>query len=190
MKPVLHIVICSTRPGRVGPTIAQWAQQAALSNGKFEPQLVDLASFNLPVFDEPEHPRLQKYQHAHTKAWSASVNAADAFVLVLPEYNFGPPSALLNAMNYLVREWHYKPAAFVSYGGMSGGLRAVQVTKQLLTTLKVMPMLEAVAIPNVGQQLDAQKAFVPNDLHTSAANAMFDELHRWTQAMKPLRAPA
>lgn len=101
--------------------------------------------------------RLQKYQHAHTKAWCASVDAADAFVLVLPEYNFGPPSALLNAMNYLVREWQYKPAAFVSYGGMSGGLRAVQVTKQLLTTLKVMPMLEAVAIPNVGQPLDAEK---------------------------------
>ncbi|HNZ90195.1 MAG TPA: NAD(P)H-dependent oxidoreductase [Acidovorax sp.] len=190
MKPVLHIIICSTRPSRVGPAIAQWTQQAALSNDQFDAQVVDLASFNLPVFDEPEHPRLQKYQHAHTKAWSASVQAADAFVFVLPEYNFGPPSALLNAMNYLVREWQYKPAAFVSYGGMSGGLRAVQVTKQLLTTLKIMPMLEAVAIPNVGQHLDAQKTFVPNDLHTSSATAMFDELYRWTQAMKPLRAPA
>ena len=190
MKPTLHIVICSTRPGRVGPAVAQWTQEVALANGQFDAQVVDLASFHLPVFDEPEHPRLQKYQHAHTKAWSASVHAADAFVFVLPEYNFGPPSALLNAMNYLVREWHYKPAAFVSYGGMSGGLRAVQVTKQLLTTLKVMPMLEAVAIPNVGQHLDAQKTFVPNDLHTSSATAMFDELYRWTQAMKPLRAPA
>ncbi|MDO8458728.1 MAG: NAD(P)H-dependent oxidoreductase [Burkholderiaceae bacterium] len=190
MKPILHILICSTRPGRVGPAVAQWAQQAALDNDKFDSKLVDLADFNLPVFDEPEHPRLQKYQHAHTKAWSASVNAADAFVLVLPEYNFGPPSALLNAMNYLVREWQYKPAAFVSYGGMSGGLRAVQVTKQLLTTLKVMPMLEAVAIPNVGQHLDADKAFAPNDFHASSADVMFDELYRWTQAMKPLRAPS
>jgi NAD(P)H-dependent FMN reductase len=190
MKPILHIVICSTRPGRVGPAIGRWAQHVALGNDKFDPQLVDLASFNLPVFDEPEHPRLQKYQHAHTKAWSASVNAADAFVLVLPEYNFGPPSALLNAMNYLVREWQYKPAAFVSYGGMSGGLRAVQVTKQLLTTLKVMPMLEAVAIPNVSQHLNAEKAFTSNDFHTSSAGIMFDELYRWTQAMKPMRSPS
>lgn len=189
MKPILHIIVCSTRPGRVGPAIAQWAQQAALANAQFDAQVVDLASFHLPVFDEPEHPRLQKYQHAHTKAWSASVSAADAFVFVLPEYNYGPPSALLNAMNYLVREWQYKPAAFVSYGGISGGLRAVQVTKQLLTTLKVMPMLEAVAIPNVGQHLDAQKAFVPNDAHATSADAMFVELYRWTQAMKPLRAP-
>ncbi|MGH6625904.1 MAG: NADPH-dependent FMN reductase [Burkholderiaceae bacterium] len=188
MKPNLHIVVCSTRPGRIGPTIAQWTQQAALANDKFTPQVVDLAAFKLPVFDEPEHPRLQKYHHAHTQAWSASVHSADAFVFVLPEYNFGPPSALLNAMNYLVREWQYKPAAFVSYGGISGGLRAAQVTKQLLTTLKVMPMLEAVAIPNVTQHLDAEKAFVPNDFHTSSASTMFDELYRWTMALTPLRA--
>lgn len=188
MKPTLDIIICSTRPGRVGPAIARWTEQAALAHGKFTPRLVDLASFDLPVFNEPEHPRLQKYQHAHTMAWSASVNAADAFVFVLPEYNFGPPSALLNAMHYLVREWQYKPAAFVSYGGISGGLRAVQVTKQLLTTLKVMPMLEAVVIPNVAQHLDAEKAFEPNDLHTGSATTMLDELHRWAVALKPLRA--
>ena len=108
---------------------------------------------------------------------------------ILVPTDFGPPSALLNAMNYLVREWHYKPAAFVSYGGMSGGVRAVQVTKQLLTTLKVMPMLEAVAIPNVGQHLDAEKNFSPNDFLASSADAMFDELYRWAKAMKPMRQP-
>ncbi len=190
MKPTLNIIVCSTRPGRVGPAVADWIHQVARENEKFEPHLVDLASFALPVFDEPEHPRLQKYQHAHTKAWSASVNAADAFVFVMPEYNFGPPSALLNAMNYLVREWQCKPAAFVSYGGMSGGIRAVQVTKQLLTTLKVMPMLEAVAIPNVAQHLTPEKSFVPNELHSSSASVMLDELHRWSQAMKPLQSAA
>jgi len=187
MKPQLHIIVCSTRPGRVGPSVARWAEQAALANGKFTPQLVDLAAFKLPVFDEPEHPRLQKYHHAHTKAWSASVHAADAFVFVLPEYNFAPPASLVNAMNYLVREWQYKPAAFVSYGGVSGGLRAVQLTKQMLTTLKVVPMLEAVAIPNVAQHLDAGQAFVPTEAHASAAGLMFDELYRWAVAIKPLR---
>jgi NAD(P)H-dependent FMN reductase len=187
MKPRLHILVCSTRPGRVGPAVAAWAQQAAREHGGFEPHLVDLAEFRLPVFDEPGHPRLQKYQHAHTAAWSASVQAADAFAFVLPEYNFGPPGSLINAMNYLVSEWHYKPAAFVSYGGMSGGIRAVQVTKQLLTTLKVMPMLEAVAIPNVATYLDSEKVFHPNELHTTSAKAMFDELQRWTRAMATLR---
>lgn len=190
MKPILDIIVCSTRPGRVGPAVAHWALDTALAHGQFEPRLVDLASFQLPVFDEPEHPRLQQYQHAHTKAWSASVNAADAFVFVLPEYNFGPPSALVNAFNYLAREWHYKPAGFVSYGGISGGLRAVQMTKQMLSTLKVVPMLEAVVIPNVAQQLNADKAFVPTEFHATSSKVMLDELYRWTQALKTLRAPA
>src|SRR3546814_1428758 len=82
------------------------------------------------------HPRLGKYQHEHTRRWSESVAAADAFALVTPEYNFGPTPALLNALNYVYTEWNYKPAAFVSYGGVSGGIRAVQLTKPVLCTLK------------------------------------------------------
>ncbi|UUZ62241.1 NAD(P)H-dependent oxidoreductase [Polaromonas sp. P1-6] len=124
MKPKLHTLICSTRPGRVGPAIARWAHETATTHGKFDTRLVDLASFNLPVYDEPAHPRLQTYSHAHTREWSSSVSEADAFLFVMPEYNYGPPPALLNAMTYLVREWQYKAMAFVSYGGMSGGIRA------------------------------------------------------------------
>jgi len=187
-RPILHTLICSTRPGRVGPAVAEWAHAAARDHGGFDARLVDLASFGLPVFDEPEHPRLGRYQHAHTRAWSASVSEADAFVFVLPEYNFAPPGALANALNYLVREWHYKAVGFVSYGGMSGGIRAVQATKGLLGTLKVVPMLEAVAITNVGQQLQAEGGLGANPAHAQAATAMLDELLRWTVALQGLRA--
>ena len=188
MKPRLHILICSTRPGRVGPAVARWALAAAAQHGKFDSVLVDLATFNLPVFDEPEHPRLQNYHHEHTQAWSACVENADAFVFVMPEYNYGPPPSLLNAMNYLVREWQYKAVAFVSYGGMSGGIRAVQVTKQLATTYKMAPLLEAVAIPNVAQHLAGDR-FMALEIHTQSADAMLDELHRWTHALSALRRP-
>ena len=75
------------------------------------------------------HPRLQEYQHAHTKRWAESVNSADAFAFVTPEYNYGPSPALVNALNYVYVEWNYKPGGFVSYGGVSGGLRAVQAVK-------------------------------------------------------------
>jgi NAD(P)H-dependent FMN reductase len=187
MKPRLHTLICSTRPGRVGPAVAQWAHETAQAHGGFDARLVDLASFELPVYDEPEHPRFARYQHAHTQAWSASVAEADAFLFVMPEYNFGPPGALLNAMNYLVREWQYKAVAFVSYGGISGGIRAVQATKPLLTTLKVMPMLEAVAVMNVAQHLK-DHAFVPAEVHQASATATLDELLRWTGALRTLRA--
>ncbi len=188
VRPRLHTLICSTRPGRVGPAIARWAHETATVHGKFDTRLVDLANFNLPVYDEPTHPRLQTYAHAHTREWSTSVKAADAFLFVMPEYNYGPPPSLLNAMTYLVREWQYKPMAFVSYGGMSGGVRAVQVTKQLLTTFKMVPLLEAVAIPNVTQHLSGDH-FTPNEIISQSATSMLDELHKWTSALLALSRP-
>ena len=75
-RPILHTLVCSTRPSRAGLPVARWAQDFAQEHGKFDSTLVDLAAFGLPVFDEPEHPRFGRYQHAHTKAWSASVQAA------------------------------------------------------------------------------------------------------------------
>jgi NAD(P)H-dependent FMN reductase len=190
LAPRLHTIICSTRPGRVGPSVAAWFQGVAARHGKFEAVPVDLADFNLPVYDEPHHPRLKRYEHEHTKAWSASVDAADAFVFVTPEYNFGPPPSLLNALNYVYSEWNYKPAAFVSYGGVSGGMRAVQTEKLTLTTLKMVPILESVLIPMVQQHLDADGAFKANEIHETSAKVMLDELFRWAEALKPLRRPA
>lgn len=182
----LHTIVASTRPGRIGPTVGRWFHERAAAHGAFDAHLVDLADFALPVYDEPHHPRMRKYEHAHTRQWSESVAAADAYVLVTPEYNFGPTPALLNALNYVYSEWNYKPAAFVSYGGVSGGIRAVQMTKQVLTTLKVMPILEAVVIPFVHQQIK-DGAFAPNDIQVTAVKEVLDELHRWAGALKPLR---
>ena len=183
----LHIVIVSTRPGRQGPAIGKWFHGFAAQHGKFEAELIDLADFHLPVFDEPNHPRLKQYVHDHTKAWSASVSAADAFVFVTPEYNYGPPPSFVNALNYLSQEWRYKPAAFVSYGGVSGGTRAAQMEKLLLTTLKMVPMTEQVTLPFFNQFINDEGVFTANETHEKSAGEMLDELHRWTEALKPLR---
>jgi NAD(P)H-dependent FMN reductase len=183
----LQTIICSTRPGRVGPIVATWFHERAREHGLFEAALIDLAAFNLPIFDEPHHPRLQKYEKEHTKAWSASVGAADAFVFVTPEYNNAPPPSLVNALDYLNREWQYKPAGFVSYGGVSGGLRAVQAVKPIMTVLKMMPIPEAVAIPSVSQQIRDGR-FVSNDLIDASVTPLLNELHRWADALKTLRA--
>lgn len=183
----LHTITISTRPGRVGPIFAEWFNGIAKEHGKFDARLVDLADFELPVFDEPRHPRMQEYAHAHTKAWSESVDAADAFVFVTPEHNYGLPASFVNAVSYLAREWNYKPAGFVSYGGISGGLRAVQMEKPILTTLKIMPIPEAVAIPGFAQYLDENRNFNPTELMTDGAKVMLDELHRWAEALRPLR---
>jgi NAD(P)H-dependent FMN reductase len=144
----------------------------------------------LPLIDEPRHPRLRDYEHEHTRRWSAIVDASDAFVFVTPEYNFSAPPALLNALDYLFHEWAYKPAGFVSYGGISGGMRAVQMTKLLLTSLKIVPLPEAVSIVFFQQLMAPTGAFLGSEPLEKAATTMLGELHRWSGALKSLREPA
>jgi NAD(P)H-dependent FMN reductase len=186
MAPRLHTVITSTRPGRIGPLVGQWFQDFAKKHGNFDPHLVDLADFKLPLYDEPHHPMRREYQHEHTKAWSQSVNAADALVFVMPEYNYSPPPSFANALDYVFWEWQYKPVAFVTYGGVSGGLRAAQPARLQASTLKMMPIPEGVALPNVLAQLKDGK-FEANELNTQGAAATLNELHKWAEALAPLR---
>jgi len=186
MTPRLHVIVASTRPGRVGLPVAKWFHEAAVQHGSFDAHLVDLMDFALPVYDEPNHPKLRKYVHEHTRRWSASVDAADAYVFVTPEYNYGACPSLVNALDYVYTEWNYKACAFVSYGGISGGIRAVQMTKQIVTTQKMMPIFEAVVIPMVAQQL-RDGVFSPNDLQRQASGELLTELSRWALALKPLR---
>ncbi len=173
----LHIISVSTREGRVGPAASAWFLEVARNHGKFNVEFVDLAEINLPVFDEPIHPRLRQYQHDHTKAWSAVVARADAFIFVTPEYNYSTPAPLVNALDYLVQEWNYKPVGFVSYGGQSGGMRGVQMTKQIVTALKMMPMAEAVAIPFFTQHIDGETGvFNATESQEKAAEVLLNEL--------------
>ncbi len=184
----LQVVIVSTRPGRVGPTIANWFYEHARAGGQFEVELIDLAEVNLPMFNESRHPRLQQYEHEHTKAWSKSVQKADAFVFVTPEYNHSTPPSLLNALDYLLVEWAYKPAGFVSYGGVSAGTRSVTMTKIPVSSLKMMPMVEAVNIPFFTKFIDKDTGvFQADDVQKKAADIMLNELLRWATALKPLR---
>lgn len=184
----LHTIICSTRPGRVGPAVARWFHGFAQQHGKFDAELIDLADFKLPVYDEPVHPRMQQYQHEHTKRWSASVAAADAFVFVTPEYNYMPSPAFTNAIDFVYKEWNYKPCGFVSYGGVSGGLRAAQMQRLHVTTVKMMPMMEGVTVPMVASHIDDAGAFGSNELIDASAQTLLDELARWASALKPMRS--
>src|SRR5580658_3918379 len=95
----LSIIIASTRPGRKGPAIASWFAEIAKQQVDFNVEVLDLAKINLPLFDEPGHPRFQKYEHQHTKDWSEKIGRADAIVIVLPEYNFSYPATIKNAID-------------------------------------------------------------------------------------------
>ncbi|MBS0249294.1 MAG: NAD(P)H-dependent oxidoreductase [Proteobacteria bacterium] len=182
----LNIIVGSTRPGRIGLPIAKWFTEAVSKDARYEPTLVDLADINLPIFDEPKHPLMQDYQHEHTKKWSAINAAADAFVFVTPEYDYFPPASLINAITYLSKEWNYKAAGLVSYGGVSGGLRSAQVLKLMLTAVKMMPLPEGVPIPFGGKQIE-QGVFKSNELIDLSVKNMLDELAKWSGALASLR---
>jgi NAD(P)H-dependent FMN reductase len=184
--PKLSVVVCSTREGRAGLPIARWFFEAVQKHQKFAGDFVDLKEVNLPMMDEPNHPRLQKYTKPYTREWSSRVNQSDAFVFVTPEYNYGASPALLNALDYLYVEWNYKPAAFVSYGGLSGGTRAVQMTKMVLAALKMAPIVEAVNVPFFQKQLH-DGVFKADEAQDKSAHGLLDELLRWSEALKTLR---
>jgi len=184
--PRLGVVLTSMREGRVCEPVATWFLGSAQAHGGFEVEKVDLKAVGLPLLSEPNHPRLKKYTQETTRAWSAMVAALDAFVFVTPEYNFSAPPALVNALDHLYGEWTYKAAGLVTYGGVSGGLRSAQMTKLLLTSFKIVPLVEQVTIPFVAQQL-GDGIFKPNENQDKAAKVMLDELVRWTAALATLR---
>ena len=185
--PKLMIVIASTRPGRVGLPVARWFTKRATEHGAFEIQAVDLAELELPFLDEPHHPRLRRYTKDHTHQWSEMVDGADAFVFVTSEYNHGYPASLKNAIDYLNHEWKDKPVGFVSYGGVSAGTRAVQQLKQVVTAVKLYPIVEAVNIPFVAQFLDDEGVVQANEVMEQAAVTMLDELVLVERVLRGLR---
>lgn len=188
-QPVLQVIIGATRPGRLGPTIARWFTDIAQSHGGFDVELVDLAEVGLPLLDEPENPaRGGAYYHDHSKTWSATVQRADSFVFVVPEYNNSFNAATKNAIDYLYHEWRDKAVGIVSYGGNVGaGTRAAQALKHVFLAVKAMPVHEAVNIPFVYSMLDERGHFRGNDTLDRAAGTMLDELARRDLAGRILR---
>lgn len=186
-KPKLSVIAVSTRPGRAGFPLATWLTEHAQAHAGFEVELVDLRDVNLPLFDEPRHPRLRQYEHEHTKRWSAKVEASDAFVFVTPEYDHGAPPSLINALVYLAQEWAHKPVGFVSYGGPAGGIRAVQMVKPMLSALKMVVMLESVMAPLFMHSIDEQGVFKASEFQDTSAKAMLDALLKWSRALAPMR---
>jgi len=192
-KPRLHIITGSTRPGRVGPLVAQWFTDQARAADAFDIELVDLAEVALPLLDEPNQPGEQKYVHEHTKKWSATISRADAVVFVIPEYNSSMNAATKNALDYLYVEWHYKPLGIVSYGGISGGLRAAQAIKQVGAALKMIVMPDTVMIPRVSSLLvestspAAGRTLAATPAMDRSAVTLLDELLKLTLATASLR---
>lgn len=188
MKAKLKIIIASVREGRRGPIVADWFIQKAKKDNRFEVEVLDLKSIDLPMMNEPEHPRKQNYQFDYTRKWSEKIQNGDAYVFVTPEYNYGGPPSLKNAMDYLSVEWQRKVVGFVSYGGASAGTRSIEQLKMTVTALEMMPLPQAVNIPFFNEFINDQDEFIPNDKLNSAAESLFTNLYEWADALRDLRS--
>jgi NAD(P)H-dependent FMN reductase len=183
----VKLITASTRPGRKGPAVAAWMHGEMLKHSELLVESLDLAEINLPFLDEAEHPRFKKYEKEHTKSWSKTIDGADAYIIVTPEYNYGFPAPLKNALDFLYHEWSYKPVAFVSYGGLAGGTRSVQMLKQVVTAMKMMPIVESVNIPAFTKHIDEKGVFKGDERLDKGAHEMILELLKWTKALKGMR---
>ncbi|NND73504.1 MAG: NAD(P)H-dependent oxidoreductase [Ilumatobacter sp.] len=186
--PHVLIVVSSTRPGRNGPAIARWVETELAARTDVRATIADLAEIGLPLLDEPNHPSDRNYVHDHTRRWSRMVASADAFVFALPEYNRSMPGSLMNALDFLYWEWQRKPAGFVSYsGGAFGGVRSVEMTKQVLSTLGMFPLPEMVNVPHIDEHM-RDGDFIAPERAAAALSSMTDTLLAYAAATRQLRA--
>ncbi|AUG78520.1 NADPH-dependent FMN reductase [Kitasatospora sp. MMS16-BH015] len=179
----LAIIIGSTRPGRFAPTIARWAAEQADHYG-FELDLIDLAETGLP--HELGDPSAEG--RAAVAALSTRLHRADAFLVLTPEYNHSFPAPLKQAIDSFRPEWAAKPVAFVSYGGISGGLRAVEQLRLVFAELHATTIRNTVSFQNAGARFDADGRPVDAADTNLAMKEMLHQLDWWAQALRTARA--
>ncbi|MGK5552558.1 NADPH-dependent FMN reductase [Actinomadura kijaniata] len=174
------IIIGSTRRGRFGPTVADWFTRVARAHGGLEVDVVDLAEAGLPeVLDDTGD--------AAVRALASRLADADAFVVVTPEYNRGYPAPLKTAIDWFVDEWKAKPVAFVSYGGVSGGLRAVEQLRQVFTELHATTVRDTVSFHTCWNRFDDAGEPVDRAGTEAAAKSLLDQLVWWGRALRDAR---
>lgn len=169
------IIVGSVRPVRAGLAVAHWVRSVVDADERFEVDWVDLKELGLPFMDEPSHPAKASYVQEHTLAWSERVAAADAFILVSPEYNHSFSPALKNALDYLSQEWWRKPYLIVCYGGVSAGTRGADALTLSTTNLGLVRTVPSVEIGMVGTRI-TDGVFAPTERDATRLQLGLDEL--------------
>ncbi len=183
----LKILSGSNRPGRFNPQVVDFVRTVAEGVPSVAVKVLDVAEINLPFLDEAKPPMMRDYAHEHTKAWSATIDEADAFIMVTPEYNHSFSPVLKNAIDYLFKEWNYKPVSFVSYGSLAGGARAVEHLRGVAAELKLYDLREQILLPNYWEHQDAAGKYQFTERHRENVTEMVRQLAFWGETMKTAR---
>ena len=144
------LIVGSTRQGRFADVVVKWVLEGVAKRDDLELTVLDLREFPLPFFNEPIPPSANEgvFTDPAAAAWAKRIGALHAFIAIAPEYNHGPTAVLKNAFDSALREWHRKPIAFVSYGGV-GGARAIEQLRGVAVELQMAPIKHEV---NVGME--------------------------------------
>lgn len=175
------VIVGSTREGRFAPTVADWFVTQASERADMAIDVIDLADVELPSV-YPRHPS------SAIAAYVANIGRADGFVVVTPEYNHGYPASLKQAIDLAYHEWQAKPVAFVSYGGMAGGLRAVEQLRQVFAELHATTVRDTVSFHLAQAAFDGAGKLVDPSGPAAAAKTMLDQLAWWASALRTARA--
>ncbi|AUY52692.1 NAD(P)H-dependent oxidoreductase [Streptomyces sp. CB01881] len=183
----LAVITASVRAGRLGPAVADWFLAQAKERPEFAVHDVDLADHPLPlVLPEPGGDLPARAARVRDSL-RAVLTAADAFVVVTPEYNHSFPAALKNTVDWFYEEWAAKPVGFVSYGGLSGGIRAVEQLRQVFAEVHTLTVRENVALPDAGRRFDEQGRLSDPEPSVRSANLLLDQLGWWGRALRTAR---
>lgn len=185
------IILGSTRPSRRSVGIGTWFATIASAYKEATFEIVDLADFPLPFYNEPVGAGMLEsvgYTTKEAEAWAKKVEEADGYVIIAPEYNHGYPAVLKNALDYVYKAWNNKPIGFVSYGSAAGGSRSVEQLRLVAVELQMAPIRNQVVIPFILSALDDTGTLKDPDQHyLHAATAMIEQLLWWTKALKKAR---
>ncbi|WNV82681.1 NAD(P)H-dependent oxidoreductase [Umezawaea sp. Da 62-37] len=181
----LAIIASSTRDGRFGPTVATWFTGLARQRADLDVTVVDLAETPLPATMTSA---LSAEDVARLGAVTPRLDAADAFVVVTPEYNHSYPASLKNAIDWHFTQWRAKPVGFVSYGGVSGGLRAVEHLRQVFAELHAVTVRDTVSFHGAAALFDGDGQPKEPEGCGKAAGALLDRLVWWSDALREARA--
>ncbi|MFJ4198596.1 NADPH-dependent FMN reductase [Streptomyces sviceus] len=176
------LVIGSNRHGRFGPVVADWLLDRLRDREDLVPDVVDVAEADLPMSMAPTPGAT-----AALASVSPKLAAADAFVVLTPEYNHSYPAGLKNLVDWHFTEWQAKPVALVSYGGISGGLRAVEHLRQVFAELHAVTVRDTVSFHNAGGSFADGRLKDPSG-PDAAAKTMLDQLVWWGRVLREGRA--
>lgn len=177
------VVVGSTRRGRNGAAIGRWVAEQTAARGDMAVDMVDLVEAALPVvfpdFTEATEPE-------PVAALGTRLADADGFVVVTPEYNHGYPASLKNAVDWYYGVWNAKPVAFVSYGGRSGGIRAVEQLRQVFAEVHAATTRDGVTL-ELDRDIGPDGRPVPGGSAEASVKQMLDQLAWWTWALRSAR---